>query len=785
MKKLLSIVSLFAFTLAYAQHYSRAKIYTNSEGLQQLSEMGIEIDHGQWRKDYCFTSDFSENDIQRIRNAGYTVEILIHDVQAFYINQNSIQNEIESIKNLTCPNAVSSTFSPAVPLNFHLGSMGGFYTYQEFLDELDSMASKYPNLISSRAQISTFQSIQGRPIYLVKISDNPNSDDIEPEILYTAVHHAREPNSLSEVIFYMWYLLENYSTSQEVKYLVDSTELFFVPMINPDGYIYNETTNPNGGGMWRKNRRLNSGGSYGVDLNRNYSYGWGTTGTSATQSNDTYCGTSAFSEPETQAIKWLCENHDFVFAFNGHTYGNDILFPIGTTTNEFAVDHNYFNTFTKHMTQYNGYTYMKSSSLYPASGDSDDYMYKVDTIVKPKIFAMTPEVSNTSGGFWPASSEITAICQGMIFPNMVLAHLSKSYYEVKDIDPTYIANTSGNFSHTAQRLGRENDVVSVSITPISGIQTVGSAVVYQISIMDMDTNEISYVLMPGLQFGDEIKYVLNTEYQGWTKHDTIIKKYGNIASQSIDFANNGSNWTGNWATTTSTFYSPSSSFADTPIGNYTNNTTKTYTYNSSIDLTTASAAMIRFYAKWDIETDYDFCQFQVSTDNGSTWIPQCGLYTVLGTSGSGSVQPNNQPLYEGTQSNWVREEINLSNFLGDSIKVRFILKSDSGVGKDGFYFDDFEILYNGGTNSITSNSLSSIYIMPNPSNDKTTIRNIFGKEFNRIEIYTISGEKVNEKNVGQDFNEIDIETRNMKNGVYFVKLIGQRGYTTLKMVVSH
>ena len=63
----------------------------------------------------------------------------------------------------------------------------------------------------------------------------------------------------------------------KLRNIVDSTEMYFIPCVNPDGYVYNETTNPNGGGYWRKNRRNNNDGSYGVDLNRNYGYEWATT----------------------------------------------------------------------------------------------------------------------------------------------------------------------------------------------------------------------------------------------------------------------------------------------------------------------------------------------------------------------------------------------------------------------------------------------------------------------------------------------------------------------------
>src|SRR5690606_9629981 len=113
-------------------------------------------------------------------------------------------------------------------------------------------------------------------------------DEAEEEVLYSALHHAREPASLSQLIYFMWYMLENYGTDEEVTYLIDNTEMYFIPMLNPDGYRYNELTDPNGGGMHRKNRNLVSGGSgnAGVDLNRNYSYHWNETGTSGNPGND-------------------------------------------------------------------------------------------------------------------------------------------------------------------------------------------------------------------------------------------------------------------------------------------------------------------------------------------------------------------------------------------------------------------------------------------------------------------------------------------------------------------
>lgn len=690
---LLSFILLFG-AFSFAQKYSKVKILTDNQGLKTLGDLGVAIDHGIHKDNVFFISDFSEAEIQIMDDYGFDYEVLIDDVTLDFLQKNE-NSETLPYKNATCSGSGggSGDFDPATPTNFNLGTMGGYLKYNEMLAELDAMAAQYPNLITIKSQISTFLTHENRPIYYVKISDNPASNEAnEPKVLYTAIHHAREPMSLMETIFYMWYLLENYDNSEEVQYLVNNTQMFFVPCINPDGYIYNETTNPNGGGMWRKNRRNNGGGVYGVDLNRNYSYGWNTTGTSTNPSNDTYCGPSAFSEPETQAMRWLVQNHNIVTAFNAHTYAEDILFPIGTTTAEFADHHDYFQAECDHMVQFNGYTAMKSSGLYPASGDSDDYMYKVDVGVNQKdtIFAHTPEVGTA---FWQPSGEIIATCKGMVFPNLVLAHITRRYVVTSDLDPSTVATTTGNFNHSAYRLGLEDGPVTVTIQPLQNIQSVGAPVVHDLNIQESVNAAISYVLDPAIQFGDEIIYVLETNNGLWTRRDTIVKTYGALTLQVLETGSTA-NWTGNWNNTSATFYSPSQSYTDTPGANYGNNANRIYTYIPTIDLTNATAAGISFYAKWSIETNYDFCQFQVSTDGGTTWIGQCGNYTVPGTSADGSVQPNNQPVYEGSQTDWVLEEISLSDYLGEVIKVRFQLRADGGVNQDGFYFDDFKILYN-------------------------------------------------------------------------------------------
>jgi murein tripeptide amidase MpaA len=376
MQKILFLfVLIISINSALSQAYSRVKINTTNEGLKTLSELGVTIDHGIRKDNTFFISDFSATEISIMELNHFNYEVLIADVQKYYLDQNSIITK--ELKNTSCQ--VTSTINS--PVNFNQGSMGGYLTYTQLLAELDDMAALYPNLITTKTPISTFLTTENRPIYYVRISDNPSIDEnAEPKVLYTSLHHAREPMSLMETVFYMWYLLENYASNEEVQYLLNNMQLYFVPCINPDGYVYNNTSNPNGGGMHRKNRRNVGTTNKGVDLNRNYSYGWGTTGTSTNVNNDTYPGTGAFSEAETQAMRWLVQNNHFLTAFNAHAWAESILFPIGTTNAEFAPHHDFLQAETNHMVENNGYSAIKSSGLYPASGDSDDSIWALNPI---------------------------------------------------------------------------------------------------------------------------------------------------------------------------------------------------------------------------------------------------------------------------------------------------------------------------------------------------------------------------------------------------------------------
>ena len=228
MKSILTLVLILAITpFISAQKFSRVKVIANNQELLQISNLGVAVDHGIRKKNTFLITDLSEQEIAILDDYGYTYEIEIDDVKAFYKNRLSKPESHPFLKNADCSGGSggSGGFEPAVPSNFNLGSMGGYLTYEEMLEELDDMHSQYPNLITAKSPISNFETYNNRPIYHVKLSDNPGSDEAnEPNVLYSAIHHAREPMSLMETIFFMWYLLENYGTDDEVTYWLITRE---------------------------------------------------------------------------------------------------------------------------------------------------------------------------------------------------------------------------------------------------------------------------------------------------------------------------------------------------------------------------------------------------------------------------------------------------------------------------------------------------------------------------------------------------------------------------------
>jgi murein tripeptide amidase MpaA len=265
----------------------------------------------------------------------------------------------------------------ANPVNhkFNPGN-GAYHSHLETEAMLHAIQQSHPDI----ATLFTIgHSIEGRPLYILKISSQLLDDHQKPAIYIFGCHHAREWISVEIPLFFCHYLTDNYQQSPAVKNLVDQLQIFIMPLLNPDGLEFSIKTYR----LWRKNRRYFGDYTWGVDLNRNYDYQWGydDNGSSPYPQSDTFRGESPFSEPETQAVRDFVLNHPPVAAISYHNYSQVILFPWGYTR-EHCPDYSEFLSIAHSLSQTmktannRQYSYGASAEmLYPTNGDLDDWLY--------------------------------------------------------------------------------------------------------------------------------------------------------------------------------------------------------------------------------------------------------------------------------------------------------------------------------------------------------------------------------------------------------------------------
>lgn len=768
---LFTFLSLFISLQAQPTRYSKVRVDLNGQKLSTIASLGIAVDNAQTKTGLFAELQLNENEISLLEEAGFQYEILVADMATFY--QERYANSLEE----------KMLYDPAdefpVPENWELGSMGGFYTYQQVLDKLDFMAEQWPDLITVRTPINEdLLSHNGKPIWWIKISDNPNEQEDEPQVLYTGIHHAREGVGVQQMIYFMLHLLENYETNEEIQTLVNSRELYFVPIINPDGYLYNEQTNPNGGGMWRKNRRDN-GGSFGVDINRNYGFMWGmdNNGSSPSPSDETYRGPSAFSEPETQNMKQFIEEHNFKIALNYHSYSNLLLYPWGYQDAP-CPDDAIFNAHAQMMTRDNNYVYgAGSSTIYPTNGGSDDWMYG-DSEERDPVFAYTPEVGNSGDGFWPAANRIVQLCQENMIQNMRAAWFVGSYGVIQEKAEPVMSSLETYIPFDLQRLGfGETAGWTVSIVPLDeNIVSVGEPMSFgSLEMLETITDSIAISLSADLMSGDEFRFLLQLDNGEFVSADTITKLYGTTTTVFADSCNMLTKWTSSqWNITESEYQSPTGSITDSPFGDYDADENSLISLIEPIELPATSMALLRFYAKWDIEYDYDYVQLQLRTGGTGNWTAVEGKYTRPGSSN----QSAGKPVYDG-QSDWVQENIDLTAYAGESIELRFVLVSDSYVEEDGFYFDDFELLVldiETGIPSAEAGNKLEASVFPNPATEQLHIAlSKAASQSVEVTLFDLMGKQISQSQMDSGQQKITLDCSAVPTGVYLVKISeGQR-----------
>ncbi|WP_369993796.1 M14 family zinc carboxypeptidase [Winogradskyella sp.] len=795
MRKTTYFIPLLFFIVfsSYAQeNHSRITINNPDQTtLNLLADNGIDLRCGITHEHNSITLDISDADRNVLHQFGIAYQTKINDLQSFYNQRavNTLPSAIASLNLEDARNAASQSNEMqerasissivldnylqyheldekdwAKPANWELGTMGGCYTISQVLTELDQMRTYSQtnglDIVSVKQDASpSSQTTWGNPsstitnngltysgqgtsrwdpqtIYYIRITGNESStaEGTKPQMLFTSMIHSREVNALMGNMYFMWYLIENYNSDPAIQNLVDNNELYFVPVVNPDGLRWNEHLSSSGGGMQRKNLRPNTGGTTntsanrGVDLNRNFDYFWGTagTGSSGTPTSDSYRGPSAASEPETQIMVDFILARNFKTAIWNHTFANSIPHPYGGNPSFVSGREDEMHSWHEDMTKYN--RYVSGATIFtPANGIADDWMVggsadgNGSTGSGQNILATTPEHGGT--GFWPNTNDIMPISKRSVRISLMGAYYGGKYAKFHDLTQSDISSLSSNLDFGIERIGQTASDFTLTITPISANITNITSPSTQTGMAILEQRNVSAALTldGSIQPNDKIEYKVQLSNDDGIFYEVNIEKYyqPNVLFSHNPDTDGLTGWTNSgWNNTSVDAYSGSNALRTGDTAPYTANTTKTLTTTSTYDLSNSSQVLIQFYTKWDIERNFDFVELQAST-NGSTWTTLNGKYTKPESSSSTNdhnakgtsdeaFQGNNASghVYDGDRMDkWVMEEIvlddsnNSSVFGSSTVQFRFRMRTDSGnvfenysANGEGFFIDDFKII---------------------------------------------------------------------------------------------
>ena len=736
--------------------------------IDQLNALHLDIDHFSMHQKGGITFFVADEELTLLKQSGIPFNIEINDYSRHYNEQRE--------KDLQSNFPVAKLQNTAA--GFGYGSMGGFYTLQEVEQQLDSMHFLYPTLTTDKFSIGLSE--EGRDIWALKITDNPLVNENEPRVYYDALHHAREPLSMAVTINFMYWLLENYNSSLQVQHIVNNRELIFVPVVNPDGYEFNRIAFPNGGGMWRKNRSFSSGNCYGVDLNRNYSTGWGVNSScsSTNMCSDTYRGASAFSEMETNAVKQLVDSLQPNMAFSIHSTAGSYLIPYGY--NSSPPDYELYSEWSSDFLDECDYPYGTTWEMlnYTSCGVTRDYLHSQGT------YAWTPEIGGSS--FWPQQSEIFGLVDENVRPLFYLAWIAGAYADVQNHVVTGNVIAGGaqipvTVTVKNKGVGEDANNVLVELIPQSQFINVASSVNFgSIPARSKADNSANPFMVEVLGAFPDSSFNLDivvSQDGVKTTQETITLFTGNKMVMFIDDAENGaSNWiaAGNgkqWGVANDDSYSGIHSFGDSNGGNSSDNTSNSFTLATPITLMPANRIILEFMAKWSIEWA-DTVKLQMSTNSGGTWVT-LQSYTL--------------------NNSWMQQIFDLTSYASNNnLTFRFIMETDNSIPADGFYFDDFSLTgYSYNTSlSLTADFCNDLILFPKPAVDKITLHcpsYFAGNDSkNEISIYDISGRKVLNDH-GRLFNndQLSIDISTLNQGMYLLQLqnkqtIISKSFTVIK-----
>ena len=717
---------------------------------------------------------------------------------------------------------------------FARGERGVYHTHTQMGQILADTETDH-SAIAVRGNIGS--SVQGRELWTMKISNNVNSEDAEPEIRISANMHGNEKIAMEMSLYLIEYLTDNYGQPgyEDVTNIVDNYEIHFLPLHNPDGHVANDRENANG-----------------VDLNRNFPVPDGSIGDDNTYSE----------EVETMHYKNWCYGQNFVIGQDGHSgalvvnYPWDYTYDLCPDNDAFILlseEYSFYNSPMWNGSFYHGIT--NGAQWYVTEGSIQDWAYH-DTgsmhVIVEFSDSYAPPASQLDG-YWDDNREsfmhwmkaarygvngiVTASDTGYpLYATVTVVGNDKPVYTDPDFGDYYKLLETGSYDISYSAAGyithTEYGVSTTWGTPtlqnvqlnpeatgnvMGHVHEVGGVIpldatlevrsypadIYVTTAYSDAGNDGFYEI--DLIYGDYTFYVsapdhlpvdrqITVDSPGQTQ-EFLLPFSETLALIQDDFEGGTGLWTGEWALSSDEYHSASHSMTDSPVGDSGHNQNNPCEMASSINLAEVIDPVLTFWARWDIEEDWDCVQLQISTNGGGTWTAISTAHTVPG-SGQGA-QPDGEPVYENLQNAWVLETIDLAAWASESnVHLRFIYMSDGSIDEDGFYFDDFKV--EGQVLATGAPEESPIFTRldgawPNPFNPVTKIRfSTASAGLVHLDIYDIQGRRVarlaDEVLAAGEHERVwdgrNSQGRELASGVYLAQLefAGQRFQKKLTLI---
>lgn len=700
-----------------------------------------------------------------------------------------------------------------------------FPTHAQIGQILADFAAAHP----TRAR--TFQygtSVQGRALWGLVISDDVNNTEAEPEVRLSSSMHGDEVTGMVLLLDFANYLLSNYGVAgrEDVTNLVDNYEIHITPSYNPDGTYLVQRYNANA-----------------VDLNRNFPLP---------------AGTDPVTETENLAFMAYANAHHFTISENYHggalvvNYLWDYtptLTADDAALRKLSLEYSTYNTpmyngaFTQGIT--NGYawyialgtlqdwsydqtgcideTIEVSTTKWPATGTLttfwNDNRESLMHFVKSARYGINGVVTDAGTGL-PVAATVTVTgnskavvtdpAHGDYYKLLAsgtyeLTYSAPGYYPqtISGVATTWgtptvrnvqlVARPRGDFTGTALAVGGTPLAAQVQafLQPggtLSATVTAGADGAFTVPALEYG----SYRLVFSAPGHAPVQKTVTLDAATVGVPTVYLPFAVAVNAFATDFDGGATTgWTGTWALGTPGADGTTWAMTDSPSGNYTANLTRYCTMSAGADLSQLLSGTVSWRARWALETNYDGVQLQVSVGGGA-WTPVATARTQAG-SGSG-VQTAGQPWYEGTQSTWVTESVDLAPWLGQAnVRFQFVLRTDNSQHFDGYWFDQFAIAgeaavpYSGAGGLPAATRLAGV--QPNPFNPSTTVRfELATAGPARVRVYDLSGRLVRTlvdeaRPAGAQavaWDGLDAKGQPAASGVYLVRLEADGTVTSLK-----